>query len=282
MNALLFDVGGTNMRIAVASRTGDFKNAVIVPTPKRISDGIRILHATARRLAHGTRITSVVGGLAGTLSKERDTLIHSPHVSGWIGKPIKASLIKVFHAPVILENDADVVGLGEAVYGPGKPYRIVAYITVSTGVGGTRIVDKHLDAVTYGFEPGHMVTDPQGPRYHATRVRGILESMASGTAIMNQHRRHPREITSPAVWKRQAELLAYGLVNVTVMWSPDVIILGGSMFKKVGIDVAEVRSLLQRNLTGFYPAPKVVKGALGDIGGLYGAFHLAKKALSKL
>lgn len=279
MNALLFDVGGTNMRIAVASRVGDFKNAVIVPTPKFFPDGIHALISHAHALSKGKRITRVIGGLAGTLSKKRDTLINSPHVSQWVRKPIKKILTTAFRIPVIIENDADIVGLGEAVYGPGKPYRIVAYITVSTGVGGTRIVDRHLDAVTYGFEPGHMVTDPQGPRYHTTRVRGILESMVSGTAIMNQHGRHPRDITSPAVWKRQAELLAYGLVNVAVMWSPDVIVLGGSMFKKVGIDVAEVRRLLQRNLEGFYPSPKVVKGTLGDIGGLYGAFYLAKNCV---
>lgn len=280
MKALLFDVGGTNMRIAAASRISDFKNAVIVPTPKRFSDGIRTLRAHARRLAYGKKITCVVGGLAGTLSKKRDALINSPHVSGWIDKPIKASLAKAFRTPVLLENDADIVGLGEAVYGSGKSYRIVAYITVSTGVGGTRIVDKHLDAVTYGFEPGHMVIDPHGPRYHTMQVRGILESMISGTAIIRQHRRHPREITSPAVWKHQAALLAYGLVNVTVMWSPDVIVLGGSMFKNPGINIALVRQLLHRNLHGFYPAPNVVQGTLKDIGGLYGAFHLAQSVTS--
>jgi len=275
VNALLFDVGGTNMRIAVASRISDFKNAVIVPTPKRFSDGVRTLHAHALRLAHGKKITSVVGGLAGTLSKKRDALINSPHVSGWVNKPIKKTLSRAYHAPIILKNDSDIVGLGEAVYGAGKRHRIVAYITVSTGIGGTRIVNQHLSDAAFGFEPGHMVTDPRGPRYHTMHVRGILESMVSGTAIKNRYHRLPREIKDERVWKEQARILAYGLVNVTVMWSPDVVVLGGSMFKKVGIDVAEVRHMLQDNLRGFYPAPKVVKGALGDIGGLYGAFYLA-------
>ncbi len=276
MNALLFDVGGTNMRISVASRISDFKNAVIVPTPKRFTDGITTIIKHAHMLAHGKRITTVVGGIAGTLSKKRDTFVNSPHVSGWIGKPIKSSLIKAFRVPVTLENDADIVGLGEAVYGAGRPYRIVAYITVSTGIGGTRIVDRHLDTVAYGFEPGHMVIDPNGPSYHRQHLHGDLETMVSGEALSAKYHRPPYTITSPRVWRQQAELLAYGLVNVVVMWSPDVIVLGGSMFKKVGIDVAQVRRMLEDNLRGFYPAPKVAKGTLGDIGGLYGAFHLAK------
>lgn len=275
MRALLFDVGGTNLRVGVAGSTRDFRNAAIVPTPKRFADGIVAIRSWSKKLSRGRAIDVAVGGLAGTLSKERGMLINSPHLPQWVGKPFKRLLARSMHAPVVLENDADLVGLGEAAYGAARRYRIVAYLTVSTGVGGTRIVDRRLDAVSYGFEPGHMVVDPNGPTYHTMRVRGVLESMVSGTAIRRIHRRHPREVTSAAVWRQQAQVLAYGLVNVTVMWSPEVIVLGGSMFKIPGIDVGVVRRELSRNLKGFLPPPDVVRGTLGDIGGLYGALHLA-------
>lgn len=276
MRALLFDIGGTNMRVAVATTVRDFSRAVIVPTPKRFSDGIRVLGALCKQLSGRRTVDIAVGGIAGTLARDRSMLINSPHISQWIRKPAKTALTKTIGAPVLLENDADLVGLGEAVYGAGLRHRIVAYITVSTGVGGTRIVDRHLDTVAYGFEPGHMVIDPHGPTYHTCRTRGILESMVSGTAVKKKFRRHPRTVTSPHVWKQQAKILAYGLVNVAVMWSPDVIVLGGSMLKSPGISLLDVRRELRANLKGFYPMPLVAKGTLQDIGGLFGALHLAR------
>ena len=58
-----------------------------------------------------------------------------------------------------IANDTAVVGLGEAHRGAGIGYNIVTYITVSTGVGGTRIVDGRIDRRIYGFEPGHQTID---------------------------------------------------------------------------------------------------------------------------
>jgi len=74
---------------------------------------------------------------------------------------------------VFIENDASIVGLGEAVSGAGMGEEIVVYITVSTGVGGTRIVSGEIDEHAYGFEPGHELINMQDS----------LEDLVSGTAV---------------------------------------------------------------------------------------------------
>ena len=84
----------------------------------------------------------------------------------------QASKIAIEHmTPVILltdgylANDSDLDGLGEATVGAGKGFNIVAYITVSTGIGGVRIVGGKIDVSTYGFEPGHQIIDADGSIY---------------------------------------------------------------------------------------------------------------------
>lgn len=263
MLAVLFDIGGTNTRLAVTRDGRRFGQPVIYPTVNHFARGIRAFEEHARVLSHGQRVTAAAGGIAGLLARDRRTMLRSPHVGGWARKPIVAKLEQAFHAPVMLENDADVVGLGEAHYGAGRGYDIVAYLTVSTGVGGTRIVHGRFDAQALGLEPGH----------HYLEGDSDLEDLIGGKALQRRYGKLPKEITSPAVWRSAAKMLGKALANVTVFWSPDVIVLGGSLFKPGAISIPLTREYLKR----YRPhVPKVVRGTLGDIGGLYGALAMLR------
>lgn len=277
MRSLLVDIGGTNMRVTAASNVRSLTKDISIPTPKSYARGIQEIVRIKNTLVGKQRIDAVVIGIAGTLSRDHTTLIHSPNLRAWVHAPIVQSLSKRLNVPVVMENDAALVGLGEAVYGAGKRHRIVAYLTVSTGVGGARIVEKRIDKASFGFEPGHQSIDFNGPAVPGLHYRGTIESFISGTAFKRKYRRHPRTITTTRVWQRYAGILAYGLVNVTVMWSPDVIVLGGSMFRHPGISVNAVRRMLTAHLRGFIPPPRVVRGTLHDIGGLYGAFVISRR-----
>lgn len=84
---------------------------------------------------------------------------------------------------MFLANDADLVGLGEAVYGAGKGYKVVAYFTVSTGVGGARIVNKRIDKGVFSFEPGWQYVYGQGLNSCNRQMYDFLEFFVSGTAL---------------------------------------------------------------------------------------------------
>ncbi|MFW6210349.1 MAG: ROK family protein [Patescibacteria group bacterium] len=82
------------------------------------------------------------------------------------------------------------------------------------------------------------------------------------------------------VWDELAKRLAAGLRNTTVYWSPDVIVLGGSMI--VGdprIRLEDIRCYTAGILEGFMPCPEIVDAELGDDGGLYGAMAKLKLEL---
>lgn len=278
MTYVLFDIGGTNMRIAVAREKGTFGEPAIVPTPKDFDEGMRVLKETALTLAKGEKIEAVGGGIAGALSRDRSVFVNGPHLGGWNGKPIKKSLETLFNAPAFVENDTAIVGLGEAVAGAGKGFPIVAYMTVSTGVGGARIVNQAIDVSAMGFEPGHQVIDADGTLCRST-VCGFgldLEGAISGTAISERYKKKPKEITDLAFWDEMARVLAFGLNNTILHWSPDVVVIGGSMMNTIGIPIDRVRAHLKGILHIFPELPVIEHSALGDVGGLHGALAFVR------
>lgn len=269
------------MRLSVSRDGENFDEPSIFKTPKDFNEGMNLFAKTARELGGGEKIKAAAGGIAGPLDPSKTMLINSPNIKGWIGKPLKESMQALIEAPVFIENDAAIVGLGEAAYGAGKGEGIVAYITVSTGVGGAKIVDGKIERNAFGFEPGHQIIDPDGALCPTCGSLGHLESRVSGSALEKRFHKKPREITDMSIWEEEAKWLAYGLHNTIVHWSPDILVLGGSMMlKKPGISLERVAYHLRKNLLIFPQLPKLVKASLGDVGGLYGALVFLKQNFS--
>jgi len=272
---ILFDIGGTKTRITASKDGTSFSEPVIYDTPKKFEEGVPLILKHAQEFARGEKIEMVVGGIAGTLTRDKGTLIASPNLPGWIGNPLRGKLQDLFEAPVYIENDAAMVGLGEAVYGAGRGFDIVAYITISTGVGGTRIVNGEIAPVANGFEPGHQIVDPDNSLCPECEGND-LESYVSGAAITKRYGIKPYEINDPEIWDTLAKYLAYGIHNTIMFWSPHAIVLGGSMMKTIGIPVDGVKKHL-RNIFRVMPdSPQIIKATLGDFGGLWGALTQIK------
>lgn len=269
------------MRLAVSKNGKIFDEPKIVPTPKDFKEGVSVFKKLAFELANKEKIEATAGGIAGPLNKERTELVNSPNIPGWIGKSIKEEFSKAIGAEVFIENDADVVGLGEAVFGAGKGYHIVAYLTISTGVGGGRIVGGRIDENALGFEPGHQIIDPGGTMCPSCNAPGHLEGYISGTAIEKKYGKKPYEITDDKIWDETAHFLAIGLNNTIVHWSPDIVVLGGSMMKEIGIPIERVRHHLKNLLRIFPELPRIEKAKLKDVGGLYGAMALLNQKLGR-
>lgn len=256
MNSILFDIGGTKIRVAYSENGDFFEEPKVFETPASYEEGKKMFVETAKSCANGREIKKVAGGM-------------SRNVSGWSYENFKTDLRELIQAEIFLENDAAMVGLGEAVYGAGRGFEIVAYITVSTGVGGVRVVNKKIDERAIGFEPGKQIIDAESG--------ATLEEMISGKALQKKTGKHPREITDPSVWDEHARLLAVGLNNIIVEWSPNVVVLGGSMITgDPAIPLDKTEEHLKEILKIFPEIPTIKKSELGDFGGLYGGLAYLK------
>ena len=283
---LLFDIGATKMRLAMSD--GDrLGKTQIVSTPHNFEEGLHAIQAIASSFMSRKKtrkFTAVGGGVGGPLDAKKSMLVSSPNLPSWNGKPLKEELKKMFGVPVVLENDTAVVGLGEATFGAGKWRNIVAYVTVSTGVGGVRVVKGKIDANAMGFEPGHQIIAARAGSESDCAVcgsQGCLEGFISGRALALRFGAKPEDISDENVWREAAKLLAVGLHNTILHWSPEIVVLGGSvMQEKIPFD--EVILSLKSRMKIFPKLPEVRKATLADFGGLWGAIVLLRQKTGKI
>lgn len=279
MSYVLFDIGGTKTRVAVSEDLQTFDEPVKFNTPQNFKAGIKEIAEAATSLTDKP-IRAIAGGIRGALNHDKSEMLHDAGgaLTAWEEQPLAAELKKALKAEVYLENDAALVGMGETHFGAGDNENIVVYLTVSTGVGGAKIEHGLVDEYRYGFEPGHQILDID----HTILGEGeepTLENLVSGSALGRRYGMKPYEIPqSDAVWDQLAGYLAHGLRNTILYWSPDVIVLGGSMI--VGDPRIMLNDIIRHTsdvLEDVVPLPAIVDATLGDVGGLYGAMSLLQQ-----
>jgi predicted NBD/HSP70 family sugar kinase len=278
MTLVVFDIGGTNTRIAVSKDGETLQETISVKTKANFKDGIAALCDGVDKLVGTDKITGIAGGTRGVLDEAHTGIHNDGPLKGWIRKSITGALEERFGVMPILENDTAIAGLGEAVFGAGKGLSIVAYHTISTGVGGVKIEEGEIDMATVGFEPGHQVLDIDRTIL-GEEITPTLENLVSGTAVENRMGMKPYEVPQEdALWDELAEYLAQGLRNTILYWSPEAIVLGGSMITgDPRIQIDAIRKYTVAVLDGFVDCPFITMAKLGDEAGLYGALALLKR-----
>jgi predicted NBD/HSP70 family sugar kinase len=279
---ILFDIGGTRTRLAVSGDGETVGEPRIVPTPSGFEEGVALITSYYLKISQNQSVDGVCGGFPGVFNKQ-GIIVKAANLPSWVGKPLLGELKKLTPAPVLVENDADLAGLGEAVRGAGQGYRIVAYITVSTGFGGTRIVDGKVDVSGQGFEPGHQIIDydaslfPEAADGRGGMKVGYLENYVSGKYLNMRFGKEPAQIADAAVWDIEERLIAAGLNNIIVHWSPDVIVVGGGVTTSGKISLDKIRDHLENLLRIFPEVPEIKMTQLGDSAALYGGLELLKR-----
>lgn len=257
---LVGDIGGTTMRLAFAEREDEsveLRNVVRHPTPPSPAEALQFISSYIA--AQPETPSEMVVGIAGTL--ESGVLIESPNLPGWIGAH-QGDWAQAFSLPVRLYNDADVAGVAEARTGAGKGKSLVGYITVGTGVGGALLKDGALVPSARTLEPGKQVIDFETGR--------TLESFVGGAALENELGMPPAELAHTILDER-AGILAIGLYDLVRTWSPEILVLNGSLMdEKDGYRLEVVSAELLR-IAGTLPLPPLALAVFRDESGLVGA-----------
>ncbi|OGG52574.1 hypothetical protein A3C20_00570 [Candidatus Kaiserbacteria bacterium RIFCSPHIGHO2_02_FULL_55_25] len=265
------DVGSTNIRIAGSRDLENLTEPVIKRTPQEYSEGIAHIADTARGIAQGESIDAVAIGIPARLTLDRRGMYKNRNLPDWDGRMIADDIEKALSTRAYLENDTMQVGHGEAVFGAGKGARIVVYMTVSTGVNAVRVVDGKIEPSVYGYETGF--------QYLSTGESPVdLMDLIAGRTVSEKYGMSPKELGKEhPVWEELARYTAFGLHNTILHWSPERVVLGGSMFNDVGIPIDRVTFHLQTIMKAFPTLPEIVHSSLGDIGGLWGGLARLKQ-----
>ncbi|GBD34085.1 N-acetyl-D-glucosamine kinase [bacterium HR34] len=265
------DVGATKTRIGFSRDCKKIENIIIKNTPKNFNDGVNnIVGSILDILAHQKtkKIRGVILGVPGLLDKEKIKIKKAPNLPLWQNKPIKKYLENKLRTKVFLENDTALVGLGEAVYGAGKGYKVVSYLTISTGVNGVKIENGKIDENVFGFELGHQVLaiEKNKPVY--------IERLIGGRWLKEKYKKEPYNIKDKKVWQEVEKNVAILVNNAIVHWSPECVILGGSITKSLNIN--NVRNIV-KEICIFPRLPYILKSKFSDVAGIYGGLYFLYK-----
>lgn len=180
----------------------------------------------------------------GPLDLRQGRIVYIPTM-GFAGEPLAAMLEEALGLPVALENDTNAAALCESIFGKGRGRELVAYITVSTGVGCGIVHDRRIvDGAAFAAgELGHFKVVRNG-RSCSCGGQGCLEAYASGTAVARiASERYGRTMDAKAVYalarqgdepacavvREAAEHLGYAVAAVYQLLDPDIVVLGGSV-----------------------------------------------------
>ncbi|AYL98461.1 ROK family protein [Mucilaginibacter celer] len=283
------EIGGTKLQVVLA----DDALAIIqtfrfVVDKSRGAAGIQeSITQTIAGVLKEFHIRGISIGFGGPVDREAGRIAKSHQLSGWDGFDISGWLKQMVNVPVILENDANVAALGEAIQGAGKGYEHVLYITLGSGVGAGMIVNGEI---YHGAKPG----EAEIGHIRLNREGLTLEDSCSGWAVDKKIRdamaREPDGVlarlceglnggeakilltaidegdaTALKILNVTAADLGFGLSHAVHLFHPDLIVLGGGL-SLLGEPLAvKVYEEMQKHIMKlFLPGPKVVIAELGE------------------
>lgn len=264
---ILVDIGGTKTRVAVSPDLVAISEKETFDTPVNPKEGLERIRSTAQKLSNGEPLEMAIIGIAGVCSPDRTELVRSPNLQKWANHFTVSDTMSALGVPIYFENDAALGALGEATYGAGKDCNIMAYVTVGTGVGGARIVNKTIDQTHFGFEIGQQLVSFDGEAR-------LFEEVLSGNALEKRYGTSSKNIKNEKMWNDVARVFADGLYNTIVHWSPECVVLGGSVMKDIPLQA--VAEQLMERLHIFPEPPRLVRCKLEDLCGIYGGMAFAR------
>jgi glucokinase len=280
MNTLAIDIGGTKFALAVFEGR---RISIHVTRPTDREAGREWLLAQMEPLLRQWNdeigIDRCGVGFGGPVDYAAQRVALSTHASGWRDFPLADYLKDILRVPVMMDNDANVGALGEAIYGAGKDVRPLFYMTLSTGIGGGIVLEDgsiYRGADSYAGEIGHLNVRPDGPEC-LCGSRGCLERMCCGLWLERDCGKSvPELFEDPEFVARYVVDLARGLKAAVMLLNPARIVIGGGIAKAGERLFAPLREELRRQVTSWSRARlEVVPAALGNDSVLWGAMALA-------
>jgi glucokinase-like ROK family protein len=311
------DLGATSIDVALSTLGGGLLTHV--GEPADIRDGPQPILGRVKELlaelldeqSAGTRDVLAIGmGVPGPVEQASGLLRSPPIMPGWDLFPIRNAFAGEYAAPVFIDNDVNVMALGERWGGVGKGVDNMLFVKIGTGIGGGIIADGRLYRGIQGCagDIGHICVDPEGPVCTCGN-RGCFEAMAAAPAIALKAERSAREGFSPIlseVLRERGELSAkdvgeaaslgdyhaleiiresgrlVGRVLATLVstLNPSLIVIGGGVANIGHSLLAEIRSAVySRSLPLATRNLPIVLSELEGVAGVTGASVLAAEGV---
>ncbi len=282
------DLGGTAIKLGRFSITGECLASLSVPTPQPQSpEPVMAAVANAIATLDPDHQATVIGiGTPGPTDITARIARIAINLPDWLDVPVADLLEARIQRPVIVANDANCAGMGEAWLGAGQAYKNLILLTLGTGVGGCIILNGQLFLGHDGCagELGLVTLDPQGHQCHSGNT-GSLEQHVSAQAIRREMGMEPGELArladqgngdAIAFWQRYGRLLGIGIVSSIYVLNPEAVIIGGGISAAAAYFLPATQMEISQRIRPHYRGNlKILTATLGNRAGMVGAAKLA-------
>lgn len=268
---LAIDIGGTKTLVACLNNDGVITERIRFETPKDYNDFKKLLAESVAKISTNNFLACCIG-IPGRLNRSRGIGVAMGNLP-WKNIPIQDDVKKIVRCPVVIDNDANLAGLSEAMLVKHK-YDRVLFVTISTGIGTGIIIDQTIDPAFADSEGGQMMLE------HNDKLQQ-WEDFASGSAIVRRYGKKARDINDKTTWRHISHDLALGLIDLIAVIQPQVIVIGGSVGNYLDRFKDHLIEALKRYETPLVPIPPIVGAKRPDDAVLYGCYDLAKSMYGK-
>jgi glucokinase len=319
------DIGGTNIKLALVDKKARIKGKRTFSTAsfkdKRALIGGIVSQIKELISGQGLKKRDIIGvgvGAPGAVDIRTGTVHYLTNIPDWREVPLGDILRDRLGIPVFVDNDVNVMALGEAYFGAGLGAVNMLCVTLGTGVGGGLILDGKLyRGSSYAAgEFGHIPINIDGPKCKCGSwacieayagsgyiVKGVIADIRSGQKtlitklVKGDLSKITPEIISEAdrkndkfakkVWMDVGKRIGLGLAGVVNLLNVEKIVIGGGVAAagKRLFDSIE-KTIKQRAMELPAKTVRIVKAKLGYDSGLIGAatlvlYELGRKNVTK-
>lgn len=303
--AIGVDIGGTFIKFALISSSGEIIHELKCSTEvskgrnhiiSKIIESINEINNTA--IAKGLSVDGVGIGTPGIIDNGL-VLGGAENLPEWESLPLAGIIEKTISFPVFIDNDANLMGLGEVYFGAKERDNDVVFLTVGTGIGGAMVLNGKLYGGhrNRGAELGHFIVNPDGETC-SCGAKGCLEAHASVTALIHHYKKlcannkrkklpktvdgkyivekyHKKEKEALEAMNLHFKYLSIGVAGFINFFSPQKVVIGGGISEAGTFYIDEVRKrALDLAMKETQIFTEICAATLGNKAGCYGAAAL--------
>jgi glucokinase-like ROK family protein len=204
------DIGATSLEIALADVNGSILRRAVEPADVRqppeellVRCSVLILDLAVAQGIHPEQILGIGVGVPGPVDFARGVLVAPPLMPDWENYPIRDFFKQTFSSAfVVVDNDVNILALGEQRSGDAANVDHFLVIKIGTGIGCGIMASRKIHRGSNGSagDIGHICVDKQGPICRCGN-RGCLEAMAAGPAIAEKAMQAVRDSKSELLRK---------------------------------------------------------------------------------
>jgi fructokinase len=263
------DIGATKTLVGTFDSAGELTHTQKFKTFRDTRVFEHVLLNSCDELLEGRHPTSVGLGVPGLVMSD-DTFASAN--LGWDNYDLNHTLQDRYYSKTFIDNDVNFAALAEARRGAAKDKKSAVYVSLSTGVGSAIIIDGNIPKNMRTSECGLMLMNPTEDSADS-QIR--LEDIASGTGFERQFHVSPEIADDAKIWEHYGKQLSVCLFNISVMFFPEVVVLGGGLMNQY----SRFNETLNNGFEALFPeqcaVPALKAAHFINDGVLYGSYEAA-------